>query len=365
MKRIGVSGWGVVSAAGIGKLALTQRTPPNAAGASGSLEPAGEYPPRELRAIPDFDVRKLLGRKGTSQLDRRSAITMVTSAEALEHSHHVIDDSTRARIGISLGTTCGSFKSMSDYTRQTFEERKPYLVDPGQFPNTVLNCAAGQTAIRFGLKGVNATVAGGPLAFLNAVSYTANQLDRGYADAVLTGSVEELTPHTAWSIHLCAGDDPTILPGEGAGMFMLESLDRLNRHGRRCYAEILSVTTRFCPGSEVGKMPAALAACVARCLLDANLEQRDIACVIVSEEKSFDRGEGVEFRGLEQVLGAHRYERIGVKQRFGECQAANGALQFAALLCADHSGRDDKPLGLLTATDRDGYVGAAVVRVCP
>ncbi|MEE3922501.1 hypothetical protein V2I01_41795 [Micromonospora sp. BRA006-A] len=74
-------------------------------------------------------------------------------------------DDNRDRIGIVTGTTAGSVKSSVDYAAETFTQQPPYLVNPALFPNTVMNCAAGQSAIWYKLHGPNATVAGGPLAF--------------------------------------------------------------------------------------------------------------------------------------------------------------------------------------------------------
>src|SRR5207248_2320963 len=75
----------------------------------------------------------------------------------LEDGGLEVDDRGRGRVGVVLGTTVGSLRSMSDYTRETLIEERPYLVSPALFPNTVMNCAAGQSAIRHGLAGINAT----------------------------------------------------------------------------------------------------------------------------------------------------------------------------------------------------------------
>src|SRR6185369_14219525 len=140
-------------------------------------------------------VRDLLGRKGTSSFDRRSALAVVACGQAIEASDIRVDDTNRRRIGIVLGTSLGSLKSMNDYTQETLRYDRPYLVEPLLFPNTVMNCAAGQAAIRYGLKGINATVAGCELAFLHALRYSRNAFRCEYADALLIGAVEEFTPH--------------------------------------------------------------------------------------------------------------------------------------------------------------------------
>ncbi len=57
-----------------------------------------------------------------------------------------------------------------------------------------MNCAAGQSRIKFGLQGPNVTVAGGPMAMLNVLRYTRNLINWVYAEALLAGAVEEFSP---------------------------------------------------------------------------------------------------------------------------------------------------------------------------
>ena len=365
-----ISGWGAVSAAGVGRAALSPLWSGTESGrARAPVDAQSLYaeplPPGGAHAAVDFNVRALLGRKGTSFLDRRSALAMVACGEALAGSGLAVTDLNRYRIGIALGTTCGSLKSMSDFTRQTYVERKPYLVDPAQFPNTVLNCAAGQAAIRFGLRGVNATLAGGPLAFLTALTYARNVLSRRYGDAIITGAVEEFTPHNAWSTYLCSEERPGVPAGEGAAMFVLESGECAAAGGRIPVADVESVVIAFCPGGlQRGPLRQSLAACVRRALTAANAESVTIRIVATCSGAERDEESCIERAALADVFGSHEYELIDVTSLLGDCQAATGALQMAAVLCRGAVSTDRSTrLALLTGWSRDGGVGAAAVRV--
>jgi len=199
----------------------------------------------------DFDVRAALGRKDTSALDRGTGLVLVACARALKDSGLSVNDQNRHRIGIVLGTSCGSLKSMSDFTIETLTESKPYLVNPMLFPNTVMNRAAGQAAIRHGLKGVNATVAGEQLAFLAALQYASMAIRRGNADVLLTGAFEEFTPHRAWAAWV-TGPSPATLPvGEAAAVFVLEASDECGHAGRHVCGEVLAVTASHGPLADV------------------------------------------------------------------------------------------------------------------
>jgi 3-oxoacyl-[acyl-carrier-protein] synthase II len=364
---LAISGWSVLSSAGMGRDCLVDTLKRDCTGEPDrgrdvqALYPEA-LPSATAHAIVDFDVRQILGRKGTSFLDRRSALAMVACGQALEDSGTRVDDSNRHRIGIVLGTTLGSLKSMNDYTRETLVEERPYLVNPVFFPNTVMNCAAGQAAIRYKLKGVNATLAGGELAFLNVLRYSANLLRCSYADVLLMGAVEEFTPHAAWATHLGKSGGADLPAGEGAAVFVTH-LNGDAKPDRNLDGEILSVITAFAPstGGQAG-MARAIERCIRRALAEAHISAQDITFIATSETGS-ENEDWPEKQALASVFGSDTKHRIAVKKLLGECQAATGALQLAALLTLHHDNSDlNGRISLVCSWMPDGGVGAAVLR---
>ncbi|OLT19151.1 beta-ketoacyl synthase [Actinomadura sp. CNU-125] len=359
MTAVTVTGWSVLTSAGAGAAVL--------AGALRGRAPAGRgdvvtdmypepLPEPRAHVLTDFDVRARLGRKGTGSYDRATALAVVCCQDALHEAGTIVDDATRARVGVALGTSLGSFKSTSDYSRETLVAERPYQVNPLLFPNTVMNGAAGQVAIRFGLRAVNATIAGGPLAFLNAVRYAANAIDRGYADVMLTGAAEEFSPHRAWASHL-TGATTAVASGEGAAVFVLAADGGPPEWaGTRRAARVLSVATGFGPdGAE--SVDEALAGCVARALAGAYAYPGEVSAVLTGEAGEDDLA---EYGPAVRALG-HRPERITTKALFGECDAASPAMGLGALLASGRLGAARDGLCLVTARGPDGAVGAALV----
>lgn len=365
MTGVVVTGWSAVTSAGVGADALTRQLAAVPAGA-GAADPgagvAGLYEeplPRPLgHALVDFDVRAHIGRKGTSSYDRATSLAVVCCQDALRAAQMGVDDTTRTRVGVVLGTSLGSFKSTSDYTRETLVQDKPYLVNPLLFPNTVMNCAAGQVAIRFGLRGPNATIAGGALAFLNAVRYAGNAIERGYADVVLTGAVEEFTPHRAWASHLTGATD-RVAAGEAAGVFVLARADVPAWAGPRRAARILAVATGYGPGGGE-QADLALAHCVQRAVRRAGVDPSTVTTALTGES---DESERREYAAAARALG-HQPRRVLAKRLFGECDAATGAVALAVLLAAADGTGGEGRRSLLTARGADGAVGAAVIQEC-
>ena len=178
-----ITGCGVVSPAGIGLPAL-------AAAASGAEigEPdletiGGEFPPMPLAATPDLRVEEYLGRKGVRSLDRTTRLALVACNRALAGLGTPLAAHDRARTGVVIGTSTGSIRSSSEFSRDTLVQEKPYLVLANLFPNSVMNCCAGQIAIWNSLRGVNATIAGGRVSGLAAVRYARNAIAQGHVDS--------------------------------------------------------------------------------------------------------------------------------------------------------------------------------------
>jgi 3-oxoacyl-[acyl-carrier-protein] synthase II len=347
MTAVAIAGWSALTARGAGPRELRTPVPAATAAAAAQALYDDPLPAAGAAAIDGFDIRAELGRKGTSSFDRVTGLAVVCCRGTLEASGVDLGGERRDRVGVALGTTVGSQKSTSDYTLETLVQEKPYLVNPMLFPNTVMNCAAGQVAIRFGLRGVNATIAGGPLAFLNSVRYAVNLIGRGYADVMLTGAAEEFSPHRAWTSHL-TGATREVACGEAAAMFALRRAGEDDHE-----PTILAVATAYGPGGGEAAEDA-LSGCVRRVLARGGRTGDDVTVVVTGEPTERARH---EFGPAVRALGC-KPRRVLPKTTFGECDAAAGAVALAALLAEGVPG-----IGLLTGRGPDGAVGAALVRI--
>jgi 3-oxoacyl-[acyl-carrier-protein] synthase II len=343
MPALAITGWGLVSPAGLGPepfravLAESDRTDPVAA-------------PASAHRFDAFDVRKLLGRKGTSFIDRSTALTLVAVGAALDDGAVRIDDTCRGRIGIVLGTTMGSLESTMAYSKETLIQERPYLVNPILFPNTIMNSAAGQAAIRYGMKGTNSTIAGGPIAMVHVLQYAMTILHSRRADLLLVGAAEEFSDEAAW---LAAAHAPGTAVGEGAAMFVVERSDAGGRPGTRQLAEVLATRTGF--ASETGDFD--LAECIRAVLAEAGQPAESVAIVAAVASDPVRR------TVVDEVLGAGRYEWLDVTGAIGNAQAATGAFQLAALVLRYvHRELPANECALLIAGTADGDVGAVLLR---
>ena len=363
-----IVGWSVASPLGTGRQSfvdgwhagLTGRYPPTVSEGS---PPAGYE-------LADFDPAVLVGTKGTRTLDRMTLMVIATTTMVLA-DHATSIGEARAGIGLVLGTSTGSLASITDFLRDTFTQDKPYFVDPAAFPNTVMNGAAGRTAIWHGLRGLNSTVAGGHITGLSALRYATRMIRRGYADTLLVGAVEELSEPVAWAAAQLRGT-PTepastaFTPmGEGCVVFLVESPATAERRDRPALAELVDFEFGVTGTEERGTAQSdRLAAAIETLLARTGTETADIW--LVSMAQSGDGGlDTAERRAVDRVLGTgNRPRRVVASRQVGNSFSALGGFQLAAVLAlAERAGGPalDRP-SLITSLGVDGAVACALVR---
>ncbi|WP_158883274.1 beta-ketoacyl synthase N-terminal-like domain-containing protein [Amycolatopsis anabasis] len=340
-----IVGCGVFSAAGTGLEAITGLAPARPAPRD---EPG--WPPLAVAPVPGFDPAAVLGNRGLSRLSRTDQLAMAACVTALDAAGAGPD---AERTGIALGMSVGSAATVLEFLRDTFERDRPYLVNPAQFPGTMMNSAAGKTAIRTGLTGVNATVSGGPVSGLHALRYACAALRDGHARRMLAGAVEELAAEPAWAWHRGGGLAEGTPLAEGGAVF---ALDLPGGSGDRLLGRILACETGF-----TGDGPIAVAARLAETVHSA----LDRAGVAAGEVGLLVPGAGgrrgwaaVEERALRAVFPERAARRLGVGAVLGETHGASAALQLATALANWAPGGE---VAVLTSVGSDGSVGCLVV----
>lgn len=377
-----ITGCGVVSPAGYGLDSLARALHDGEPACADPAEiPGDEEMPGPVRAVPGLRPADHLGRKGTRYLDRTSSLGLVASKMALASAPR--DGSSAASMGVAMGTSTGSVRSSGEFARDTFVEERPYLVNPGLFPNTVMNSCAGQIAIWNSLRGVNATLSGGQLSSLHAARYARNALEREQADRLIAGGVEELSPHAAWAWRRSGTLSPATPVGEGCAVFVLERGGLSPRAGGTgqpgdaaasgggtgvdgVLAELLACDVGFCPSPD--RRPLlyeGLSRCVERALRRSGVDPREVTLVSLSAPAEGSGEDRIEQRVLRRVLG-RMPAALRVKDVVGECYSASGALQLAAAIAHwRHRPAAGGGVALVTSAGRDGNVGCLVVRGRP
>ncbi len=347
--RIVITGVGVVAPNGIGKDEFWTHC---VAGVSGvkpiTLFDTSPYHSRWGGEVSDLQPEQHLGSKGLRNLDRTTLLALVAAKLAIDDARLDVTDANRNNIGVVLGSTMGSVHSISEFDKEGLREG-PRYVNPAQFPNTVINSPASQVGIRFGLRGLNATISTGFTAALDAFSYAMNMLQHERVTTLLVGGVEELCLQTFlgfYKLGLLApsenGTPPLFAPfdarrcgtvlGEGAAFFVVESYEQAMSRQVPIYAELLGYGTQFESASMYRYDLAATGPIKAmeEALLEAQIRAEQIDCVSACANAN-KAGDVVETKAVYTVFGsrASSIPISAVKSMVGESFSAGGALQVA------------------------------------
>ena len=304
----------------------------------------------ELRG---FDPARYLGDANFRPLDRTGQLAACAARLALDDSGWSGAAAAERELALIVGTVYGSVHTIAEFDRRGVEAGWLY-VKPFDFANSVINAAAGQTAIWHHLRGPNSTVSAGTASGVQAIALAADLVAGGRVDVALAGGAEEL----CWQSFLAfaragmsANGDGTPRPfdskrsgfalGEGAAFLVLESAEGAAGRGARVLARVLGHGSAFDPsqGRDEESGAGAVARAVRLALAHAGVEADAVGAVsaAASGHRAADRCEAA---GLAAALGAHAADVpvTAPKGALGECLGASGALQAVALVAALQAG---------------------------
>ncbi|MBO0687904.1 MAG: beta-ketoacyl-[acyl-carrier-protein] synthase II, partial [Candidatus Dormibacteraeota bacterium] len=189
--------------------------------------------------VKSFNPGDHLERKLAQRTARFSQFALVASTQAIQDAELDLDREDRFRVGVEMGTGIGGFDVM---TRDAHRFLATGRMNPLYVTLVIPNIAAAQVAMYKGLKGPNSTVTTACAASTQALGNAYRAIQRGDADVMLAGGTEaslcEVGIASFNSIKALStrNDDPErasrpfdrdrdgFVPGEGAGMLVLEDL---------------------------------------------------------------------------------------------------------------------------------------------
>ncbi len=255
-RRVVVTGLGMVSPLGIGIQASWAAL---CAGKSGvarisRFDPA-PYDTHIAAEVKGYNPEDFMGRKEAKRLELFISYAVAATRMALDDSGLKITDENSGRIGVITGCGLGGLRFMED-TIYDLKQNGPRRVSPFFIPMMIGNMAPGMISILFGAKGPNLSLATACAAGAHAVGDSFKLIQQGRADAMITGGTEAvIAPSCIAGFNAMKAlstrnaeperasrpfdrDRDGFVPGEGAGILVLEELEHALRRGARVYAEM-------------------------------------------------------------------------------------------------------------------------------
>jgi len=320
-----------------------------------------DLPVKVVAELKNFDPRNYMDFKEAKRMARFSQVGVAAAKMAIDQSGLELAKEDRTRIGCEVGTGIGGFKEISEEI-EAFAlrgERGPDRISPFFVPRVIPNMASCQIAIQFGLEGPNNTDTTACAASTQALGNAYRVLQRGDAEVMLAGGAEAnlcrfgLASFAAMKVLSTQSEDPVkasrpfdaqrdgFVPGEGAGMLVLETLEHAQNRGAEIYGEIIGFAVtddafHIVMPEEDGDGPARA---MAKALEDAHVGPADVD-YINAHGTSTQPNDREETAAIKQVFGAHAYKVLvsSTKSMTGHLLGAAGALEAIACLLAMRDG---------------------------
>jgi 3-oxoacyl-[acyl-carrier-protein] synthase II len=323
-------------------------------GIATSFDPTG-LSAKVVAELKGFDPSDFVDAKDARRMARFTQVGVAAARLAIADAGLDVAREDSTRIGVELGTGIGGFREMFD-EMAAFEARGdkgPDRLSPFFTPKIIPNMAAGQIAIQFGLRGPNNTDVTACAASTQALGNAFRVLARGDADVMLAGGTEAnlcrfgVACFAAMRVLSTVTDDPPkasrpfdklrdgFVPGEGAGILVLESLEHARGRSARIYAEIAG----FCVTDDAYHMVmpeedgGGAARAMQGALDDAGVRPQDVQ-YINAHGTSTQLNDRSETRAIKRVFGEHarRVPISSTKSMIGHLIGAAGAVEAIATI---------------------------------
>lgn len=299
--------------------------------------------------VRGYDPKRALEGRSYQWLDRFAQFAVVAALEAVRDSGIEWTDALRERAAVVTGTAAGGQQAYDVGYAELLQKNRS-RVHPLSIPRIMANAGASQVATEFGICGPTYTVATACAAANHAIGQAFWMVRQGLVDAAVAGGSEApfgLGYLKGWEAAQ-AIDPVTCRPfsrdrkgtilGEGAGMLVLESLERAQGRGATIHGEVLGFgmsadASHVTQPSGAGAVRAMRAA-----LQDAGLAAAEVD-YINAHGTGTPLNDRVETAAIKEALGARAAEIpvSSTKSMHGHTQGAAGALEaIATLLTMQH-----------------------------
>jgi nodulation protein E len=213
------------------------------------------------------------------------------------------------------------------------------------------NASASQISIAYGLRGPTYAVASACASANHAIIQAAQMIRFGMVDAAITGGTEACLSYgalRAWEAMRVLADDTCrpfsanrrgLVLGEGAAIFVLESLEHAQARGASILAELAGTGMSADASDIVMPNPEGAAMAMRQAMDEAGLAPQDVDYVN-AHGTGTQANDATETRAIRLAFGAHA-DRLAVsstKSMHGHALGASGALELVAAIGALRDG---------------------------
>jgi len=347
MKRVVITGIGIVSSLGNNKEAVTDSLKEGKSG----IVFAPEYKENGLRsqvhgAVKDLVFKDLIDRKQLRFMGDAAAYSYIAMQQAVEDSGLTEAQVSNIRTGLIAGSGGGS-NSNSTQAVEITRTKGVRRVGPYMVTKTMGSTVSACLATPFKIKGINYSISSACSTSAHCVGTAVEQIQLGKQDVVFAGGGEEL--HWTMSVMFDAmgalstqnNENPTkasraydadrdgfVIAG-GGGMVVVEELEHALARGAKIYGEI----TGYGANSDGYDMVAPSGEGAVRCMKMAMETVKGEVDYINPHGTSTPVGDTKEAAAIREVFGSKMPKISSTKSLSGHSLGAAGVHELIYSLC--------------------------------
>jgi 3-oxoacyl-[acyl-carrier-protein] synthase II len=354
-RRVVVTGVGLISPVGIGAEQTWRALLEGRSGIAPITSfDASAFACRIAGEVKGFQPEEFIERKELKRMGRFIQFAIAATEFAVRQSGLTIHPEDGERVGVYIGSGIGGFEVI-EREFEALLQHGPRRISPFFIPATIINLAAGYVSIRLGAKGPNSATATACTTGAHAIGDSFKIIQRGDADVMICGGAEApicrmgIGGFAAMRALSTRNDEPErasrpwdknrdgFVVGEGAGLLILEELERARRRNAPILAEIVGygmsgdayhITAPCEDGDGAYRV-------MRNALCDAGIRPEQVQ-YINAHGTSTDVGDRVETIAIKRCFGEHAY-RLAVsstKSMTGHLLGGAGGLEAGVTVLA-------------------------------
>jgi nodulation protein E len=299
--------------------------------------------------VRDFDAAAYFDDKALTWLDPFAQFGVVAAREAVADSGIEFSEELKSMSGVVTGSCLGGKATEDKLYFDLYGENKQRM-PPFAIPRAMSNSVASHVSMEYGLTGATFTTSTACSSANHAIGQAFWLIRQGTIDAAIVGGSEAPLCYgnlKAWEgMRVVSGDTcrpfskdrSGMILGEGAAMFVLETLESAEKRGAKIYAEIAGFGMSADAHHLTMPLASGAAKAISGALKDGDLSPETVG-YINAHGTATQANDVMETEAIRLAFGEHA-EKIAVsstKSMHGHTLGAAGAIEAAATVLALHN----------------------------
>ncbi len=326
-----------------------------------SSQIAGYIPRVEEGFEVGLNVENHLDNKEIRTTDRFIQMALIAAKEAVEDANLKAENQEeQEKIGVIVGSGIGGLICIENNAK-ILTEKGPRRISPFFIPASLINLISGHISIKYGFKGPNYSVVSACASGAHAIGESARLIATGDANAMICGASEAAicrlgmagfaaaralsTEYNSNPLNASRPWDKRrdgFVMGEGAGILVLESLERAEKRGARIYGELIGYgltgdayhITAPEPNGDGGYRA------MKQALQKAEINPEKID-YINAHGTSTQIGDAIEFAAVKRIFEGYDHSKVNMsstKSAIGHLLGAAGGVEAIFSILAGNNG---------------------------